>query len=462
MLQGWLYGPESALTEHTLQHIKALPKFVAAGGLGLLSLAHGTNRQALCDTRRALVQSSTPPPMTLLQVFLFVALPITGMAYAILGSIKLPLTERLKMDEARVGGLISAFGFMVGPVIFLAGFLADTLGRQGVILGGSVLVGVSLLILGRTTQYRWAVLAVTLLSAGWAAMINVANALIFLAYQNIFMATNLLNFMFGVGAFLTPLVLGWMIRRFELPRSLMIFAVLSMVPALMAPAVNMQSAAGAVGSFGFGRLVQDPVMWLCALTLMFWVPLESCTAIWTTTFVSKLSPPAEPEARGQRLASWTLSGFWLCFMGSRLLAALLLQGDAAGQGGNQAAQIAHGMLVARQTLIALAFLCLVWVLLIVFSRSRRLTIAVILLAGLTFGPFFPSLMAILLSHFPSEVHGRAVGVLFGTASIGWTIIPMLVGNLAKRTTVQRSFLIIAGSTALLLGLTIVHYFYARQ
>ena len=400
--------------------------------------------------------------MTLLQAFMFVTLPVTGMCYAILGAVKLPLTERLKMDEGRVGGLVSAFGFTVGPIIFLAGFLADALGRQGVILSGSVLVCVSLLLLGRTTNYGWAVVAVALLSAGWAAMINVANALMGLAYSNVFMATNLLNFIFGLGAFLTPIVAVLLIRKLNFTRGLTVLAVLSALPAVMAPMVNMESAPGAAGGFGFGRLVQDPIMWLCAITLMFWVPVESCTAAWSTTFVSQQAPPAEAEEKAQRLASWTLSGFWLCFMGSRLLAALFLQAEAPAAGMDQKAHIAQGMLVARTTLIVLAFLCLLWVLGIIFSRSRRFTIAMVLLSGLTFGPFFPSLMGVLLSHFPPEVHGRAVGLLFGTASIGWTIVPMLVGRLAKRTTLQRSFLIIAGTTTMLLALCLLHYFYTRQ
>jgi len=47
----------------------------------------------------------------------------------------------------------------------------------------------------------------------------------------------------------------------------------------------------------------------------------------------------------------------------------------------------------------------------------------LLFAGLIYGPFFPNLMAVLLNHFPVELHGRAVGVLFGCASIGWTARP---------------------------------------
>ena len=64
--------------------------------------------------------------MTYLQLFMVLSLPVTGMCYAALGALKLPLAERLKLVEAKVGGLVASFGFMVGPIILLSGFLADT------------------------------------------------------------------------------------------------------------------------------------------------------------------------------------------------------------------------------------------------------------------------------------------------------------------------------------------------
>src|SRR5688572_12580886 len=118
--------------------------------------------------------------MTLLQTFMVVSLPVTGMCYAVSGALKLPLAERLKMNEAKVGGLVSSFGFMVGPIILLCGFLADALGRKGVWISGSMLVAISLFMLARTKSYSWAVVAVALLSGGWAAMINVGNVLMYL------------------------------------------------------------------------------------------------------------------------------------------------------------------------------------------------------------------------------------------------------------------------------------------
>src|SRR2546430_917111 len=176
-------------------------------------------------------------PVTLLQSFMVTSLPATGMCYAVLGALKLPLADRLKMNEAKVGGLVSSFGFMVGPIILLCGFLADALGRKGVWLTGCVLVALSLFMLARTKKYFWAVVAVMLLSAGWSAMINVANVLMYLAYANVFMATKMLDFFFWLGAFLTPTVTILLIRRFGFSWAVSLLRALLTVPAIFSIAV---------------------------------------------------------------------------------------------------------------------------------------------------------------------------------------------------------------------------------
>ena len=94
---------------------------------------------------------------------------------------------------------------------------------------------------------------------------------------------------------------------------------------------------------------------------------------------------------------------------------------------------------------------------IVFSRQRNHTIGLIMFCGFVFGPVFPVLMAILLGHVPLEVSGRAVGLLFAGASIGWTLIPPLIGWVAERTNLQRGFLVAVASSVVFLGLVIAHY-----
>ena len=79
--------------------------------------------------------------LTLMQI---AALAVAGMAYAVLGSVKVPLARKLQIDEAKVGGLISVFGFTLIPTVLAAGFLVDAVGKQAVHSGGFILLIVSL------------------------------------------------------------------------------------------------------------------------------------------------------------------------------------------------------------------------------------------------------------------------------------------------------------------------------
>jgi len=307
--------------------------------------------------------------------------------------------------------------------------------------------------LSRAQHYRTAMLAVAMLSAGWAAMINVANVLMYLAYTNVFMATNLLDCFFGLGAFLTPILAVWLVRKFGFGTGVAALGLVTLVPFLMALPVQMQGAATAQ-PVGFDVLLRDPIMWLCGLTLLLWVPMESGTAAWATTLVQRLAPAGEDEKRSARVSAWALSAFWFCFMGSRLIAALIEHGSKA-----TAAETVH---TARIVHIALAVAMGLAMLGLAFSRRRGLTFALLVAAGLISGPFFPNLMALLLTHFPVEVHGRAVGMLFGMGSIGWTVIPSIMGAVAKRRGVPQAFVVAAICALFLLAVVITHFVYAAK
>src|SRR5262249_39862185 len=98
------------------------------------------------------------------------ALLVSGMGVAVLGGVKVPLAKRLVIDEARVGGLVSIFGFVLIPVVLTAGFVTDHVGRQGVFITGSVLFACSLVLLAAGRKYPMALAAVLLLGAAWAML----------------------------------------------------------------------------------------------------------------------------------------------------------------------------------------------------------------------------------------------------------------------------------------------------
>lgn len=394
--------------------------------------------------------------MTYLQLFIVLSLPVTGLCYATLGSIKLPLSKRLGLDEAKVGGLISAFGFMVGPIILLCGALSDTYGRKPIWMIGSILVVVSFLVFARARKYRYAVVATILLATGWTAMINVANPVMADAFENRFTGTNIGDALFGAGAFLCPLLVVFLHKRLGFEKGLTLIALLAVVPFALAFGLDLKGGEleGDLGKAfeGFSNLLSDRTVWLLGLTLMCWVVIESGTAGWATTLVKNVAPADEPEEVSDRIAARSLSIFWLSFMGARVLTAILIH--STGMNDEELLDITQAVQVV------IAVLAVLTVLGIVIARSRKLVITLVVFAGLICGPFFPNLIAQLLTHLDATdkmaYAGRAVGMVFACASVGWTVLPMAMGFVADKKGIRRAFLLPAACGAVMIVLILIN------
>lgn len=386
---------------------------------------------------------------TYLQIFLVVALPLMGVVYALLGGIKLSLAERLNLDEGKVGGLVSGFGMMVGPTILGCGFLTDSLGRKTVYLAGAAMVVAAIFILANTRTYKAALVAVLLLGAGWSATINVANVLerVSVGPNSVMAALNFYDFIFGVGAFLTPMLLVLLLRKLGHQKALSVVAAVSIVPIAMGLLAEMSpDHSGPVVAASLSEFVSTSKFWIVSFAFLFYVPLESGVAGWATTLVGKQAPAGESPEVGPRIASRALSGFWLGFSGSRLAVALLAPTlvHLLGEAGKE-----------QKILMGLSVICLALMIVLVTAKSRSVTAAAVVVSGLVFGPVFPTLMTVYLMGVPPTGIGRAVGFFFFFASVGWTVIPMLIGHVAKRTNIQRGFGVAAASAAVFVGLVLI-------
>jgi fucose permease len=105
--------------------------------------------------------------------------------------------------------------------------------------------------------------------------------------------------------------------------------------------------------------------------------------------------------------------------------------------------------------VVLGLVSAILILGLVFCPNRRLAMVLIPTVGLAFGPIFPTLMAVLLGAFPQAVHGRAVGFFFAVGGVGWTVVPMLIGIYAQRTSVQRGLIIAVGLALGLCGVALL-------
>jgi fucose permease len=312
----------------------------------------------------------------------------------------------LQIDEARVGRLVGVFGCTL-PVVLIAGFLVDEVGKQIVLSAGFLLVIASLLIFAALRSYRVALGAVLLLGTGWSALVNVVNVIsppAFLPKDEIptrmAYAMNMGDFIFGMGAFVMPLFAAYLIRKAGLERMFLALAALAVVPLLLAFGVDWEALEHPAATGSILSLLADPIVQLCCIAFVCHVPIETSIAAWATTLMTD-------KGVGEVRASAFLSAFWLTFMASRLATALALQvgADAA-------------------FLTALSGATIVLTLCIALSRAAWFTCAMVVAAGLILGPIFPTLIAILMTHVEPSMRGRAVGVFFCIGGIGWTVIPI--------------------------------------
>lgn len=377
---------------------------------------------------------------------------ITGMGVALLGSIKLSLTRKLDLEEHKVGTLVSLFGFMTIPAVLLAGFFTDAVGYHAVLIAGAVMFLLGVLAVGQSKSFIHALIGVVFIGAGWSALTNVVNVLCPTAFLSaddmetkISFATNLANFFFGMGAFLFPLATAVVLKKRGLATLMTVLAVVVLIPIGLSFGVKFPGL-GAVSSAvseSSSSILSNPMIWLSAIGLFFYTPTEASMGVWSTTL---LTDRGVDEVK----AGKALSAFWLCYMVSRLLTAFFIADLVSSAVGSGASNPAMLILCAIGALVSLAVL--------LKSKSSNAGVVAVVGAGLTLGPVFPTLIAILLSNAAPELRGRAVGLFFAVGGIGWSVIPLLIGAYAKRTNVAKSFRVLFAMLALLIATAVTMIF----
>src|SRR6185295_15522410 len=125
------------------------------------------------------------------------------------------------------------------PTILLCGFLTDAVGRKGVWLAGYAAVAAAVAIFAGTRTFRGAFIAVLLLGIGWAAQVNVGNVLMRVAVpsnrprEELVWAANFFDFVFGFGAFVTPMLLGLIFKKLGYSKGLGLLAAVAALPVIL-------------------------------------------------------------------------------------------------------------------------------------------------------------------------------------------------------------------------------------
>lgn len=366
---------------------------------------------------------------------------VMGIAFSIIGALKLELAKILKIDNAKIGWLISALMFTTMLLVLIIGPLVDIFGHKPFAVFGYIAVFAGVFLLIAAKSYRAAVFACVLMGIGGTCLTTIGNLLMTVVLfngENPPAALNLGNTFFGLGAFFTPFAIGILLRKFGYKITGNVIAFILLIPVIFAIAAN--GYPNVMTNFqisqAFGLLTKGIVI-MCALALYCYVGLEVSMGSWISSYASGLGF----SDRGSNLA---LSSYWICLMLGRLI--------ASGFGVKPVITPEIGSIVS----ITLAAAAVVVIAIMTLAKSKSVGLAGIILTGLVFGPIYPTVLGMALADSSiAPIQGSAFGIIFAIGLLGASTIPAAIGIYSKGKTIQQSFKIAVAAAFIMLIMIII-------
>ena len=174
--------------------------------------------------------------------------------------------------------------------------------------------------------------------------------------------------------------------------------------------------------------MKEPVILITALALFCYISLETSFSNWLPSYGEEIIKTAKPEenkdvvdASAQRM----LSVFAIFMMVGRLLTSLL---NAKSEW-----LAANGSWLVLIVAVISAFVIFAMIV------TKKVSVGWLMaaLAGLFFGPVFPTVIGVMFNNTDPSVQGSGFGIIFAVGLAGAVIIPKAIGNLAKGSTLQK-------------------------
>jgi fucose permease len=366
-----------------------------------------------------------------------------GMSFAILGSVSVDLMERLEITKGQFGSLVSIFMISCLVMSLVVGVLVDVMGHKPLAIAGFIVAAIAFFLVGLASSMAIAIIAVLLMGFGAMALNTTGNTLIPVVLfegKNPAAASNFGNVFFGLGLFITPLILAWLFksRPDAYTSNVAVVAVIILIPVILAIIAQYPKvSAGFEPSQSVSLLGQIAVI-IAGLTLFLYIALEASLTNWVVPYGKELimaaSPELEEKAAGET-ARYMMSAFAIAMMVGRLVAS----------------QVKSITKIGDKVVAAMALISAIVIFVMMKSQSVALAWVLVILIGLAFAPCFPTIVGVTFAKFKPRVYGSIFGIIFAVGLAGAVIIPKLIGNLSEGKTVQASLgVLIVVSVALLI------------
>jgi len=365
-----------------------------------------------------------------------------GMCFAILGSIGVKLMPRLKIDQSKFGTMISAFMFTCLLASLVMGVVVDKIGFKPVAIFGFIATAACIFILAYGKTFLSCLVPCLLLGFGAMALNTAGNTLIpsiLYGGENPAAASNMGNIFFGLGLFLTPLVVSFLFKKVSYEKAVAALGVIVLAPVVVAVLAIYPPASAGFAIDDAVALLAEPVVLVAALALFCYISLESSFCNWLAPYGKEvLSKDAEGDssvfdAKGQQL----LSVFAIAMMAGRLCASFIPWITTYG-----------GMFIAGASIVVAA---------IIFAMSlgkKSWLWGLAALAGFAFAPCFPTIVGVTASKHP-ENFGSVFGIIFAIGLLGGVFVPKTIGKLAEGSSIQKSIKLLIPACVLLVVFAII-------
>ncbi|UCF42533.1 MAG: MFS transporter [Planctomycetota bacterium] len=368
-----------------------------------------------------------------------------GMCFSLLGSISVKLMPRLKIDKGKFGSLISAFMLMCLVASLVMGVVVDKLGYKPVAIFGFVVTAACIFALSRGRTYGEVIIPCLVLGFGAMALNTAGNTLIpvvLFGGENPAAASNLGNVFFGLGLFLTPLIVSFLFRKASYEKAISALAVIVLIPVIFASIAKYPDVQAGFLTVGDALgLLGKPAVLVAGLVLFFYIALEASFCNWIAPYGKEIISKDFPEMAGDvadAVAQRMLSVFAVAMMVGRLVASQIQFITAYGD-----------VIIAGLALVAG---------LIIFGMTKSgaiWTSALVACAGLAFAPCFPTTVGVTFAKFEPAVYGSVFGIIFAIGLLGAVIVPKAIGNYAKGSSVKRSLKLLIPACIALIVLALI-------
>ena len=367
-----------------------------------------------------------------------------GMCFSLLGSISVKLMPRLKIDQGKFGSMISAFMFTCLIASLIAGVVVDKIGYKPVAIFGFVATALCIFLLAGGKTYSMALLPCLLLGFGAMALNTAGNTLIPVVLfegQNPAAASNLGNVFFGLGLFITPLIVSFLFKKTTYEKAVSTLGVIVLIPVVLAMMAKYPAAQAGFAIADALALLKEPAVLVAALALFCYISLEASFCNWLPSYSKEVISRDFPQMEGSVVdatAQQMLSVFAVAMMAGRLIASQIQTITAHG-----------GIIIAVVAVIA-------GLIILAMTKSGAIwNSALIACAGLAFAPCFPTIVGVTFAKFSPEIYGSIFGIIFAVGLAGAVIIPKAIGNLAKGSSVQKGLKLLLPACAVLVILAII-------